>query len=117
MAGSEPDNEDARYYEYAQRVYCGEAKACWQNFVTTGASIPPPRGCFNIAMVPSASGRLLPVSGMMIEARELVNDQGKQLLYVPATAPVRVFIYTKYSAMKNSCAGAFTGRDGFAQRT
>ncbi len=23
---AEPDNEDARYYEYAQRVYCGEGK-------------------------------------------------------------------------------------------
>lgn len=40
-----------------------KAKACWQNFVTTGASILHPGGCFNIAMVPSASGRLLPVSG------------------------------------------------------
>ncbi len=38
-----------------------------------------------------------PLVVMMIEARELVNDQGKPLLYVPGvTAPVRVFIYTKY---------------------
>lgn len=40
-----------------------KAKACWQNFVTTGASILHPCGCFNVAMVPSASGRLLPISG------------------------------------------------------
>ncbi len=72
---------------------------------------------FNVAMVPSASGRLLPITGDEIEARDLVNDQGKPLLYVPGAAPVRVFIYTKYSAMKNSLRGAFTGRDGFAQRT
>lgn len=58
-----------------------------------------------------------PLVVMMIEARDLVNDKENRYFMSPATAPVRVFIYTKYSAMKTLCAGAFTGRDGFAQRT
>ncbi len=61
---TEPDNEDAPYYEYAQRVYCGEgesllAELCdyWREYPSTQG------GCFNVAMVPSASGRLLPITG------------------------------------------------------
>ena len=92
-----------------------KAKACWQNFCDYWREYPPPVRMLNIAMVPSASGRLLPVMVMMIEARELVNDQETATLY-PGDSACNVFIYTKYSAMKTLCSGAFTGRDGFAQR-
>lgn len=57
-------------------------------------------------MVPSASGRLLPLVVMMIEARELVNDQGKQPLYVPASsARTRFHLYEILSDEKLSALG------------
>lgn len=35
----EPESEDARYYQCAQRLYCGEGKACLPISVHTGRVI------------------------------------------------------------------------------
>lgn len=100
---AESDNEDARYYEYAQRVYCGEgesllAELCdyWREYPSTQADALILQWCRQHRV------DYYPLVVMMIEARELVNDQENRYFISPATAPVRVFIYTKYSAMKNS---------------
>ncbi len=100
---TEPDNEDAPYYEYAQRVYCGEgesllAELCdyWREYPSTQADALMLQWCRQHRV------DYYPLLVMMIEARDLVNDQENRYFMSPATAPVRVFIYTKYSAMKNS---------------
>ncbi|EFB1500480.1 J domain-containing protein [Escherichia albertii] len=79
-----PDNEDARYYYCAQRLYCGEGEsliadlcAYWQSHPSTQAD--------NLLLqwsqqhCPDYFALLV----MVIEARSMVDEQGKSLKYVP----------------------------------
>ncbi len=103
---AEPDNEDARYYEYAQRVYCGEgesllAELCyyWREYPSTQADALMLQWCRQHRVY------YYPLVVMMIEARDLVNDQGKPLLYVSGdSARTRFHLYEILSD-ETLCAG------------
>ncbi|SQD05952.1 DnaJ-class chaperone [Escherichia coli] len=84
-----------------------KAKACWQNFVTTGASIPPPQAdALILQWCRQHRVDYYPLVVMMIEARELVNDQGKPLLYIPGdSARTRFHLYEILSDEKLSALG------------
>lgn len=104
---AESDNEDARYYEYAQRVYCGEgesllAELCdyWREYPSTRADALILQWCRQHRV------DYYPLVVMMIEARELVNDQGKPLLYIPGdSARTRFHLYEILSDEKLSALG------------
>ncbi|HAX1721067.1 TPA: polynucleotide modification protein [Escherichia coli] len=104
---TEPDNEDAPYYEYAQRVYCGEgesllAELCdyWREYPSTQADALMLQWCRQHRV------DYYPLLVMMIEARDLVNDQGKPLLYVPGdSARTRFHLYEILSDEKLSALG------------
>ncbi|ELM8005151.1 J domain-containing protein [Escherichia coli] len=104
---AESDNEDARYYEYAQRVYCGEgesllAELCdyWREYLSTQADALILQWCRQHRV------DYYPLVVMMIEARELVNDQGKPLLYIPGdSARTRFHLYEILSDEKLSALG------------
>lgn len=104
---AESDNEDARYYEYAQRVYCGEgesllAELCdyWREYPSTQADALILQWCRQHRV------DYYPLVVMMIEARELVNDQGKPLLYIPGdSARTRFHLYEILSDEKLSALG------------
>ena len=59
-----------------------------------------------------------PLLVMMIEARDLVNDQGNRyFMSLGDSARTRFHLYEILSDEKLSGWGVHTGRDGFAQRT
>ncbi|HHL8907743.1 TPA: co-chaperone DjlC, partial [Escherichia coli] len=81
----EPESEDARYYLCAQRLYCGEGEslladlcAYWESYPSTQAD--------NLLL--QWSKRHCPdyfaLLVMVIEARSMVDAQGKPLKYVPS---------------------------------
>lgn len=115
---TEPDNEDAPYYEYAQRVYCGEgesllAELCdyWREYPSTQADALMLQWCRQHRV------DYYPLLVMMIEARDLVNDQGKPLLYVPGdSARTRFHLYEILSDENSLRWGVHWSR-WFAQRT
>lgn len=81
---AEPENEDAHYYACAQRVYCGESDsllpdlcAFWQRFPSTQADALLLYWCRQHRIGTA------PLLALVIEARELVNDKGKPLIYIP----------------------------------
>nr|EJZ9831639.1 hypothetical protein [Escherichia coli] len=80
----EPESEDARYYQCAQRLYCGEGEsllaelcAYWESYPSTQAD--------NLLL--QWSKRHCPdyfaLLVMVIEARSMVDAQGQPLKYVP----------------------------------
>ncbi len=92
---AEPDNEDARYYEYAQRVYCGEGESLLAELCDYWRETPSTQA--DTLMLQWCRQRRVdhyPLVVMMIEARELVDDWGKPLLYVPGdSARTRFQLY------------------------
>ncbi|EFG0980836.1 J domain-containing protein [Escherichia marmotae] len=80
----EPESEDARYYQCAQRLYCGEGEslladlcAYWESHSSTQAD--------NLLLQWSAQHcpDYFALLVMVIEAQSMVDAQGKPLKYVP----------------------------------
>ena len=80
----EPESEDARYYQCAQRLYCGEGESLLADLCAYRESYPSTQAD-NLLL--QWSKRHCPdyfaLLVMVIEARSMVDAQGKPLKYVP----------------------------------
>lgn len=80
----EPESEDARYYQCAQRLYCGEGESLLADLCAYWGSYPSTQAD-NLLLQWSAQHcpDYFALLVMVIEARSMVDAQGKPLKYVP----------------------------------
>ncbi|EKQ5566517.1 J domain-containing protein, partial [Escherichia coli] len=80
----EPESEDAQYYQCTQRLYCGEGESLLADLCAYWGSYPSTQAD-NLLLQWSAQHcpDYFALLVMVIEARSMVDAQGKPLKYVP----------------------------------
>lgn len=79
----EPESEDARYYQCAQRLYCGEGESLLARSLRIPGELPiyTSRNC--CCSGASVIARLFRAVSVVIEAQSMVDAQDQPLKYVP----------------------------------
>lgn len=98
----EPESEDARYYQCAQRLYCGEGESLLADLCAYRESYPSTQAD-NLLL--QWSKRHCPdyfaLLVMVIEAQSMVDAQGQPLKYVLVRAPGRGCYGRKFYIAEN----------------
>lgn len=80
---AEPENEDALYFECAQRLFCGEGDSLLSDLCGLWRQYPSSQtDALLLAWCRRHKADYFPLVVMLIEARALVDDKGDGLLYI-----------------------------------